>query len=87
MPTLILSVLSLEKDGFLAAGTLSPPLPEGALPGLPVAAVGLVYCWPPAPLAVFPELLILIIMLLLIVVFPCLPFCPVYGAPLYGLRL
>jgi hypothetical protein len=35
IPTLIRSVLSLEKEGFLAAGTLRPPLPEGALPGLP----------------------------------------------------
>ena len=39
MPTFILSVLSLENDGFLAAGTFSPPFPEGALPGLPAAVV------------------------------------------------
>jgi hypothetical protein len=36
MPTLIRSVRSLEKDGFLGAdGMFKPPLPEGALPGLP----------------------------------------------------
>ena len=71
MPTLILSVLSLLKDGFLAAGTLRPPLPEGALPGLPAAVEFACEGYP--PFAVFPELLILIIMLLLIVVFPYFP--------------
>ncbi len=40
MPTLIRSVRSLLKEGFLATGTFKPPLPEGALPGL--VAVGLV---------------------------------------------
>jgi hypothetical protein len=39
IPTLILSVLSLENEGFLAAGTFRPPFPEGALPGFPAAVV------------------------------------------------
>jgi len=66
IPTLILSVLSLEKEGLRAAGTFKPPLPLGALPGLAVCPV--------APLF---ELLMLIMILLLIVVFPCFPLMPV----------